>query len=131
MAMVRRSRHSAHMHPDRPTQLTDFAGAAPRARACVLAIFTERLGPVDATFDFHREWNGGWRCRVDVTGRGTLHFVFFVTPGGALLALPHPVPAKWADARGFPAEDGSRWRFHSEGHVERITLESSVTSTDR
>lgn len=112
------------MTSERATQLTDLAGEAPRARACILAIFHERLGPVDAVFDFHREWNGGWRCRVDVAGRGALHFVLFVTPEGALLALPHPVPAKWADARGFAADDGSRWRFDAEGQVVRVTTDT-------
>lgn len=105
---------------DRPRQVTDLHGAAPRARALMLAALAERLGPVEADFDFHREWNGGWRCRVDVTGRGTLQFVLFQTPNDALLALPHPLPSRWADTRGFAAEDGSRWSFDAEGQVVRL-----------
>jgi hypothetical protein len=101
-------------------QLTDLQGAAPRARALITAALTERLGPVECTFDFHREWNGGWRCRVDVSGRGRLEFVLFETAPDVLLALPHPLPARWADARGFAAEDGSRWSFDHEGQVLRM-----------
>jgi hypothetical protein len=102
------------------TQVTDLQGLAPRARALITASLEERLGPVALDFDFHREWNGGWRCRVDVTARGRLEFVLFTSPAGALLALPHPLPPRWRDARGFAAEDGTRWSFDDEGQVVRL-----------
>jgi len=102
-------------------QVTDLQGLAPRARALITASLAERLGPVELDFDFHREWNGGWRCRVDVTGRGRLEFVLFSCADGALLALPHPLPPRWRDARGFAAEDGTRWSFDVEGQVVRLT----------
>jgi hypothetical protein len=101
-------------------QVTDLHRLAPRARARIQAALEERLGPVSATFDFHREWNGGWRCRVEVTGRGTLEFVLFVTPADALLALPHPLPARWADGLGVAAEDGTRWSLDAAGQVVRL-----------
>jgi hypothetical protein len=101
-------------------QLTDLQGAAPRARTLIAAALEERLGPVACAFDFHREWNGGWRCRVDVTGRGRLEFVLFEAAPDVLLALPHPLPARWANGCGFAAEDGSRWSFDADGQVVRL-----------
>lgn len=106
-------------HPFR--QVTEFHGAAPRARALITRALEERLGPVELEFDFHREWNGGWRCQVDVTGRGSLVFVLLESPEGAMFALPHPLPARWRDARGFAAEDESRWSFDDEGQVVRLS----------
>ncbi len=96
-------------------------GLAPRARALITATLEERLGTVALEFDFHREWNGGWRCRVDVTGRGRLEFVLFRSDTGALLALPHPLPPRWQDALGFAADDGSRWSFGEDGQVVRLS----------
>ena len=116
------------MPPDAFAQVTDFHGAAPRARALILAALEERLGPVSAEFDFHREWNGGWRCHVDVAGRGRLQFVLFLTADGAMFALPHPLPSRWRDARGFAAEDGSRWSFDAEGQVVRLTPATTDSS---
>jgi hypothetical protein len=103
-------------------QCTDLQGAAPRARALISAALTERLGDVRCDFDFHREWNGGWRCRVEVSGRGRLEFVLFEVGVAGLLALPHPLPTRWADAQGFAAEDGSRWSFDTEGQVVQLTV---------
>jgi hypothetical protein len=103
------------------SQVTDLQGLAPRARALIAQSLEERLGAVELTFDFHREWNGGWRCRVDVAARGRLEFVLFAASGGVLLALPHPLPPRWRDARGFAAEDGSRWSFDDAGQVVRLT----------
>ncbi len=105
-------------------QVTELQGIAPRARTLMLAALTERLGAVEPAFDFHREWSGGWRCRVAVAGRGTLEFVLFETPGQALLALPHPLPAPWRDAHGFAAEDGTRWSFDAEGQVVPVVTRS-------
>lgn len=102
------------------TQVTDLQGLAPRARALITATLEERLGTVELAFDFHREWNGGWRCRVDVTGRGRLEFVLFTADAGALLALPHPLPPRWRDACGFAADDGTRWSFDADGQVVRL-----------
>jgi len=102
------------------TQVTDLHGLAPRARALITARLKERLGAVELVFDFHREWNGGWRCRVDVTGRGRLEFVLFASDSGALIALPHPLPPRWRDELGFAAEDGSRWSFADDGQVVRL-----------
>jgi len=101
----------------RAHQVTDLQGLAPLARRLITAALEERLGPVTAAFDFYREWNGGWRCRVDVTGRGRLEFVLFTSDAGALLALPHPLPPRWHDARGFAADDGTRWTFDGDGQV--------------
>jgi len=102
------------------TQITELQGLAPRARALITASLAERLGAVELDFDFYREWNGGWRCRVDVTGRGRLEFVLFSSDLGALIALPHPLPTRWRDARGFAADDGSRWSFAADGQVVRL-----------
>lgn len=101
----------------RAHQVTDLQGLAPLARRLITTALEERLGAVTAEFDFHREWNGGWRCRVDVTGRGRLEFVLFTSDAGALLALPHPLPPRWRDERGFAADDGSRWSFDGDGQV--------------
>jgi hypothetical protein len=49
-----------------------------------------------------------------------LEFVLFTSSAGALLALPHPLPPRWRDARGFAAEDGTRWSFDDEGQVVRL-----------
>lgn len=111
-------------------QVTELQGLAPRARAAIRGVLEARLGPVETTFDFHREWNGGWRCAVQVAGRGTLQFVLFVTPRDALLALPHPLPGRWADAEGFAAEDGSRWTFDAEGQVVALPTATGALDDD-
>lgn len=98
-------------------QVTDLHGLAPLARQCIKDALTGLLGDAELSYDFYREWNGGWRVRVDVAGRGRLDFVLFHTPQGALLALPLPMPERWRVATGLPASDGSVWTFNDEGNV--------------
>ena len=106
-----------------PTQVTDLHGLAPIARNCIREALTRLIGDADLSYDFYREWNGGWRVRVDIAGRvsGSLDFVLFHTPQGALLALPVPMPERWRVATGVTANDGSIWTLSDEGEVTPFT----------
>ena len=57
-----------------PEELTDIGGLVPTLKALVSAAFQERLGDITVTCDFHRHWNGGWRCRATASGRPPLDF---------------------------------------------------------
>jgi hypothetical protein len=105
------------MTTDGIRQITDLQGLAPALRAHIAAA----LAPMTAAalaFDFYREWNGGWRVRVELSGnaRGTLDFVLVYTPNGAWLALPHPAPSALR-GRPFPASDNTWWAITDEGDI--------------
>lgn len=100
-----------------PTQITELHGLAPQARQQIQTALDELLGEVELDYDFYREWSGGWRVRVTVSGRGMLDFVLFHTPTGALLALPIPMPERWRTSTGLAASDNSRWTLSDEGEV--------------
>jgi hypothetical protein len=109
--------------PDAPhepfAELTDLASYAPLARTLVQRAFAERLGEVTINFDFHRNWNGGWRCRATIAGRGTLEFVLLIAASGALVALPVPMPAGWRP-NGVSDSADVRWTADDQGDVTRI-----------
>jgi hypothetical protein len=105
------------------TEVTDFAGVAPEARALILRVLGERWRDPEAPpldLDFHRGWNGGWRCRAIVGDRHRLEFALLRTPDGALLALPVPMPEPWRTGSGVPAADGTRWTQDDEGAVVAV-----------
>ena len=82
-------------------------------------LLTERLGPVELGYDFHREWNGCWRVQVQVSGsaQGSLDFTLLETPAGGILALPRPLPERWRLHTGIPATDGSCWTLDAGGSL--------------
>lgn len=92
-------------------QVTDLHGLAPIVREHLKHLLAPLLGDTELNFDFHREWNGGWRVSVLFEGQvsGDLDFALLHTPGGGILALPRPFPASWRYSRGVPASDGSVW----------------------
>ena len=105
--------------PQRPTQVTDLHALAPLARRCIAEALARLLGDASLSYDFYREWSGGWRVRVAVAGpiSGQLDFVLFHTPAGGLLALPIPMPERWRRTSGIPASDGSVWTLSDDGMV--------------
>jgi hypothetical protein len=102
-----------------PTQVTDLHGLAPAARHCIRAALEPLIGAAELTYDFYREWSGGWRCRVAVAGRARsqLDFVLFHTPPGGLLAVPIPLPERLRAGPGVRASDGSLWMLDADGRV--------------
>jgi hypothetical protein len=101
-----------------PTPLTDLSRRVGEARGLIQTVLTEWLGPVELSYDFHREWNGCWKATVDIAGaaNGRLEFTLLETPDGAMLALPRPLPERWRCGSGIPAADGSRWTLDDSGH---------------
>lgn len=104
----------------RPVPLTELDEVAPVARALVARELQRWIPDEPVTQRFHREWSGGWRVRVEIgrPPRGKLDFVLFLTPAGAVLALPHPIPLAWRDPAGVADSDGVSWRWSDEGTVE-------------
>lgn len=102
---------------DLPVSLTELHGHAPLTRRCIADLLTQRLGPVELTYDFYREWNGGWCVRVAVAGRGQMDFALLQTPGGGLLPLPRPLPERWRTTTGIAASDGSVWTLDDQGQL--------------
>jgi hypothetical protein len=102
-----------------PTPLTDLRRRVNLTRRLILDQLTEFLGPVDLRYDFHREWNGCWRVRVQVSGsaQGSLDFTLLDTPGGGILALPRPLPERWRLNTGIRATDGSCWTLDTGGSL--------------
>lgn len=105
--------------PNCPTPLTDLRKRAGQARSLIQAVLDELIGPATLEYDFHREWNGCWRVRVDITDpvRGRLDFTLLDTPGGGMLALPRPLPERWRLETGIPASDGTRWTLDTSGQL--------------
>ncbi|WP_295400264.1 hypothetical protein [uncultured Thiocystis sp.] len=100
-----------------PTPLTDLRRRVSSARALILNVLTELIGPVELRYDFYREWNGCWRVRVDLSQpvRGRIEFTLLDTPGGGMLALPRPLPERWRIETGILASDGTRWSLDQAG----------------
>jgi hypothetical protein len=101
-----------------PAPLTDLRRRAPQARATIAALLTALIGPCELSYDFFREWNGCWRVRVDVAGRGRLEFTLLDTPGGGILAMPRPLPERWRTETGITASDGSIWTLDEQGQLQ-------------
>lgn len=100
-----------------PVQITDLHQLAPRVRDCIKNALAPLVGDAALSYDFYREWSGGWRVRVDVEGRGQLDFALFHTAQGALLALPIPMPERWRVSTGIAADDGSLWTLGDDGQI--------------
>lgn len=102
-----------------PTPLTDLRRRVSVARALILEVLTELVGPVELRYDFYREWNGCWKVRVDLTQpiRGQIDFTLLETQGGGLLALPRPLPEPWRTGNGIAASDGTRWSLDRLGSL--------------
>lgn len=102
-----------------PTPLTDLRRRVNVARNLIRTVLAELIGPVEPSFDFHREWNGCWCVRVEIREpiRARLDFTLLDTPGGGMLALPRPLPERWRLEVGIPATDGSRWTLDDRGHL--------------
>lgn len=98
-------------------QVTEMQGVAQVARACISHLLTQMVGSAEISFDFYREWNGGWRVGVDVSGpiRGHMDFILFHTPQGGILAMPQKLPEAWRVRRGVEASDGSVWTINQQG----------------
>jgi len=96
------------------TEVTELAGQQSLFRELIRSALAARLGDVTVEFDFHRGWNGGWRCRATVPGKPPLEHALLATPAGALLALPVPFPAGWR-TRGVADSAGTAWTVDDEG----------------
>ncbi|MFV9505721.1 MAG: hypothetical protein AB4911_14290 [Oscillochloridaceae bacterium umkhey_bin13] len=103
------------MNMNLPTPLTDLRRRAPEARATIRAVVDELVGPAEIRYEFHREWNGCWKVRTAIGAGGNLEFTLLDTPGGGMLALPRPLPARLRDELGVKASDGSRWTLDANG----------------
>lgn len=89
-------------------EVTELTALQPTFRELIRQAFVLRLGNVEPAFDFHRGWNGGWRCRATIPGKVPLDFALLRTSAGALLALPVPFPAGWR-RRGIQDAAGNWW----------------------
>jgi hypothetical protein len=107
---------------ENPTPITDLHGLAGHVRRHIQALVDARLGGGDISFDFYREWHGGWCVAADIRGKlsGRMDFVLFHTPAGALLALPRPLPERWRLQQGVPASDGSLWTQDDTGALREL-----------
>lgn len=116
-----------------PTPLTDLRRRVGLTRGLILDTLTELLGPVDLRYDFHREWNGCWRVRVQVSGsaQGHLDFTLLDTPSGGVLALPRPLPERWRLLTGIPASDGTRWTLDESGVLLPFMAASQPAGSSR
>jgi hypothetical protein len=100
-------------------EVTELAGQQPLFRELIRSAFASRLGEVAPEFDFHRGWNGGWRCRATLPGKVPLDFALLRSDDGALLALPVPMPAGWK-TRGVLDSNGCAWSVGKDDVPMRI-----------
>lgn len=116
-----------------PTPLTDLRRRVSLTRGLILDTLTELLGPVALRHDFHREWNGCWRVRVQVSGsaQGYLDFTLLDTPSGGIPALPRPLPERWRLLSGIPASDGTRWTLDESGVLVPFVAASQPAGSSR
>ena len=102
------------MSSDTFTEVTELAGQQSLFRELIRSAFAARLGEVTPDYDFHRGWNGGWKCRATLPGKPSLEFSLLTTPAGALLALPVPFPSGWR-TRGILDGSGTAWTVDDDG----------------
>lgn len=100
-------------------EVTELAGHQSVFRQLMQDAVNERRGAMALDFDFHRGWNGGWRCRVTAPSGASLDFALLLLEGTTPLALPVPMPGGWR-ARGVAAADGRRVSSTSDGDLELI-----------
>lgn len=98
--------------------VTELHGLAGVVRQAITELITQRTGSTDITFDFYREWSGGWRVAITVQGRvsGQMDFILLHTPQGGILAMPAQLPERWR-SQGVPATDGSVWTMDAAGQI--------------
>ena len=51
------------------TEVTELAGQQALFRELVRSAFAARPGDVTLAYEFHRGWNGGWKCRAKLPGQ--------------------------------------------------------------
>ncbi|GAB1340967.1 hypothetical protein [Gemmatimonas sp.] len=100
-------------------EVTELAALQPTFRDLIHQAFALRLGNVEPAFDFHRGWNGGWRCRATIPGKVPLDFALLRTSAGALLAFPVPLPTGWR-RRGIQDSAGVTWTVDDQGMPIRL-----------
>jgi hypothetical protein len=94
-------------------EVTELASHQVAFRELIRAAFASRLGDVAPAYDFHRGWNGGWKCRATIPGKVPLEFALLRTATGALLALPVPMPTGWR-THGVADSTGRSWTVNEE-----------------
>jgi hypothetical protein len=97
-------------------EVTELAGHQAVFRQLMSAAVAERRGDVELGFDFHRGWNGGWRCRVTAPSGAALDFALLLLDGDTPVAVPVPMPQGWR-LRGVAAADGRRISSTPEGDL--------------
>lgn len=102
-------------------EVTELTARQSIFRALITRAFTDRLGEVHPELDFHRGWNGGWRCRATLPSKARLEFALLRTDRGALLALPVPMPTGWR-RRGVQDSLGESWSVGEDDLPVRIAL---------
>ncbi len=109
------------------TQVTELHGLQKIARECITTLIVQMTGSENISFDFYREWNGGWRVGVDVSGpiSGHMDFILFHTPQGGVLAMPHRLPETWRTRYGVAASDDTLWTIDDAGYFVPFIAEES------
>lgn len=109
------------------TQVTELKGLQKTARECITDLIVQMTGSENISFDFYREWNGGWRVGVDVSGpiSGHMDFILFHTPRGGLLAIPQRLPEVWRKRYGVAASDETLWTVDDTGYFVPFIAEES------
>lgn len=106
-------------------ELTELAGHQPVLRELIRLAFVSRLGPIEIGYEFHRGWNGGWRCRATAHGKRPLDFALLRTESEALLALPLPMPSGWKQ-RGVRDSSGVYWTLGDDDIPETVSDQTGV-----